>query len=104
MSDEPSTLGVFTRRSTCLACDSHALHSFLDFGNVPLAGDFRSPAEAHRTKLYPMDLAVCDNCSLVQIPNVVDPHVIFTDYRYLSSVTSTLSEYRDNTTTSGNKA
>lgn len=44
-------------------------------------------------KLYPLDIAVCLDCSLVQILNVVSPEALFTDYRYLSSVTQTLSQH-----------
>lgn len=60
---------------------------------MPLAGDFRLREKLPETKLYPMDLSVCLDCSLVQILNVVAPEVLFTDYRYLSSVTLTLSEH-----------
>lgn len=60
---------------------------------MPLAGNFVSRSNLDEVKLYPMDLAVCLDCSLVQILNVVDPEVIFTDYRYLSSVTQTLTQH-----------
>jgi SAM-dependent methyltransferase len=60
---------------------------------MPLAGDFRLPSELKETKSYPLDLAVCRDCSLVQILNVVSPDVLFTDYRYLSSITQTLSQH-----------
>jgi|SRR5208282_3658914 len=60
---------------------------------MPLAGNFVFPSNLHEVKLYPMDLSVCLDCSLVQILNVVDPEVIFSDYRYLSSVTQTLTQH-----------
>jgi len=60
---------------------------------MPLAGNFVFPSNLHEVMLYPMDLAVCLDCSLVQILNVIDPKVIFTDYRYLSSVTQTLTQH-----------
>ena len=49
------------------------------------------PEDFGREHLYPLDLVVCRGCSLVQIVNVVDARELFTDYRYLSSVTSTLT-------------
>jgi len=64
--------------------------SFLDYGRVPLAGNFLLPEEVGTESLYPMDLAFCPDCSLTQISNVVPAEELFTDYRYLSSVTSTL--------------
>jgi SAM-dependent methyltransferase len=66
---------------------------FLEFGDMPLAGNFVLQEELEDVKLYPMDLVVCLDCSLVQILNVVDPNVLFIDYRYLSSVTDTLKKH-----------
>ncbi|MCX6826843.1 MAG: class I SAM-dependent methyltransferase [candidate division Zixibacteria bacterium] len=88
-----NNIGVFHRRINCRVCKSENVTVFLDYGEVPLAGNFVLPSELDEVKLYPMDLAVCPDCSLVQILNVVDPEVIFTDYRYLSSVTRTLTRH-----------
>lgn len=86
-------IGVFHRRTNCRVCKSKNLSVFLDYGDMPLAGNFVFPSDLDEVKFYPMDLAVCLDCSLVQILNVVDPEVIFTDYRYLSSVTQTLTQH-----------
>ncbi len=85
--------GDHQRRSTCRACLGTSLTSFLDYGSVPLAGDFLPQAFVGRERLYPMDLVVCHDCSLVQILNVVAAEELFTDYRYLSSITSTLTDH-----------
>jgi SAM-dependent methyltransferase len=85
--------GKYVRRTTCRGCMGTNLHSFLDYGSVPLAGDFIQPEDVGCERLYPMDLVVCRDCSLVQIVNVVDARELFTDYRYLSSVTSTLTKH-----------
>jgi SAM-dependent methyltransferase len=82
--------GEYRRRHDCRGCHGTALVSFLDYGRVPLAGDFLLPEEVGTESLYPMDLAFCPDCSLTQISNVVPAEELFTDYRYLSSVTSTL--------------
>jgi len=66
---------------------------FIDYGDMPLAGNFVLKDQLEHVKLYPMDLVFCQDCSLVQILNVVDPNVLFTDYRYLSSVTHSLSKH-----------
>ena len=86
-------IGLFHRRINCRVCKSQNLSVFLDYGDMPLAGNFVFPSNLDEVKLYPMDLTVCLDCSLVQILNVVDPEVIFTDYRYLSSVTQTLMQH-----------
>jgi SAM-dependent methyltransferase len=85
--------GDHHRRSTCRGCLRGNLASFLDYGMVPLAGDFLPQEYVGRERLYPMDLAVCLDCSLVQILNVIRAEDLFTDYRYLSSVTATLSRH-----------
>lgn len=86
-------IGIYKRRNNCRICGGKEMFSFLDFGAMPLAGDFRPKKMLVNTKFYPMDLAVCLECSLVQIPNVVSPEIIFSDYRYLSSITKTLMQH-----------
>lgn len=86
-------IGEFHRRENCRVCRSKNLYVFLDYGDMPLAGNFVFSSKLDEVKLYPMDLSVCLDCSLVQILNVVDPEVIFSDYRYLSSVTQTLTQH-----------
>ena len=35
---------------------------------------------------YPLSLLVCNDCKLVQTDSVINPKLLFEDYRYLSSV------------------
>jgi predicted TPR repeat methyltransferase len=80
----------FCRRTNCRGCGSSRLSSFLDYGTLPLAGDFILARQLGQESVLPLDLAVCEDCTLVQVPNVVSAERLFTDYRYLSSVTRTL--------------
>lgn len=57
---------------------------------MPLAGDFLLESEVGHERSYPLRISLCHDCALVQVLDVVSPKVIFADYRYLSSVTSTL--------------
>jgi SAM-dependent methyltransferase len=86
-------VGPYTRRTTCRICGGGKLISFLDFGDMPLAGDFVPADRVADVLVYPMDLAVCEDCTLVQILNVVSGEILFNDYRYLSSVMVTLSSH-----------
>lgn len=88
-----TNIGEFRRREQCRVCGSKNLSTFLDYGNMPLAGGFLLREQLGAGKLYPMDLAFCLDCSLVQILNVVPADILFTDYRYLSSVTQALSQH-----------
>jgi len=79
------------RRTTCRGCDGSRLEQFLDLGQMPLAGGFledtRSVAAERR---YPLQAFVCSDCGLVQILEVVDPRVLFTQYSFSSSTVSPL--------------
>ena len=80
----------YYRRKTCRACGSRRVRPFLDFGRMPLAGNFLLKSEVGHERAYPLRISLCHDCSLVQVLDVVSPKIVFGDYRYLSSVTSTL--------------
>jgi SAM-dependent methyltransferase len=53
---------------------------------MPLAGGFLEGFEAFASeRLYPLRVFVCATCGLVQILDVVDPAVLFTEYAFSSS-------------------
>lgn len=72
----------------CRACGAET-GPVIDFGPMPLAGDFRTPGE--RNELYPLAVDACGSCGLLQVRETVDPHVLFgPDYRYASSTVPSL--------------
>ncbi len=85
---------TYHRRSDCRSCGSEDLHYFLSLGPTPLANSFlRSPEDFENERTYPLDLCYCDRCSLVQIPDVVDPEVLFRDYIYVTGTSSTIAQH-----------
>jgi SAM-dependent methyltransferase len=76
----------------CRACGSGRLETFLSLGELPLSDGFLAPVELARTEpRYPLDVAFCHDCALVQILHTVPPEELFgADYPYFSSVTDTL--------------
>jgi SAM-dependent methyltransferase len=83
-------------RSTCRGCGSTNLETFLDLGDMPLAGGFLSGTSAIADeKMYPLPVHVCGACSLVQILNVIDPNVLFQDYSFSSSTIPPLVKHFD---------
>ena len=80
----------YYRRGTCRTCGSRNVTPFLDLGRMPLAGNFPTESEVGRERRYPLRIFYCGDCALVQVLDVVSPRVLFSDYRYLSSVTATL--------------
>lgn len=71
----------------CRSCGSAALHPFLDLGRTPLADALVRPE--HRTAAedrFPLEVAVCPECALVQILEEVPAEKLFVEnYLYFSS-------------------
>lgn len=88
-------LGSWNRRDTCRGCLAADWQLVYDFGPMPLAGGFLLPEEREKDRVYPLSLWRCRACGLLQVRDVVDPRVLFDDYRYLSSVTRTLRAHFD---------
>ncbi|MBV8193347.1 MAG: class I SAM-dependent methyltransferase [Alphaproteobacteria bacterium] len=70
---------------SCRIC-GHSINDFLAFGDMPLANDLVADAAAAAAQdRFPLTLAFCPHCSLVQLRETVDPERLFRDYVYLSS-------------------
>jgi SAM-dependent methyltransferase len=82
----------------CRACSHTPLVEVLSLGRTPLANRLLSREElSQEERRYPLDLAFCPACSLVQITETVPPGELFSDYVYFSSVSDTVVENaRDN--------
>ncbi|MCZ7525028.1 MAG: class I SAM-dependent methyltransferase [Acidimicrobiia bacterium] len=71
----------------CRSCGAGPLQVFLDLGTTPLADAFVSPERVHEPEpAFPLEVAFCGACSLVQILHEVPPEQLFVDnYLYFSS-------------------
>jgi SAM-dependent methyltransferase len=66
----------------------------LPLGNQPLANSFlKSPDEFADEQFFPLDTVFCESCSLVQIPDVVDPEVLFRHYLYVTGTSETIAKH-----------
>jgi SAM-dependent methyltransferase len=66
----------------------------LSLGPQPLANALRTRAELDLPEdRYPLDLALCRVCSLLQLLDSVPPERLFTDYPYFSSVIEALVKH-----------
>lgn len=79
----------------CRSCSSGGLTPFLSLGTTPLADSLVDPSNAAAPEpRYPLDVAFCPECSLVQILEEVAPEELFgADYRYFSSYSPRLLEH-----------
>jgi SAM-dependent methyltransferase len=71
----------------CRSCGSAALKDVLSLGNVPLADALLSDSDLKNDeRRFPLNVAFCSDCSLVQIRETVAPEILFgDDYPYFSS-------------------
>lgn len=76
-----------SRRFTCRGCQHEGLEPVLDFGHMPASDRFLNQDELSRPEpRYPLELAFCGHCSLLQILETVDPQALFGEnYLYYSS-------------------
>jgi hypothetical protein len=76
--------------TACRACGGRLGLTFCDLGRQPVANSYVPPEQAGVPEpSFPLRAVVCDACRLVQLDTVVDERGIFTDYAYLSSMSST---------------
>lgn len=78
----------------CRSCGATPLAPVLSLGQTPLANALRdATALAAPEPTFPLDLAVCPRCSLVQITAEVPPDDLFRDYVYFSSFSDTMLKH-----------
>ncbi len=75
----------------CRSCGDLRLENVLSLGRTPLANALLTAAQiAEPEETYPLELAFCPSCSLVQITETVPPEKLFREYFYLSSFSDTM--------------
>lgn len=78
----------------CRICKSSDLYFFLKLGPTPLANRFIKPGAKHEPEpSYPLDVCLCKKCGLVQLGFVVPPEILFKDYIYFSSTSTTICNH-----------
>jgi len=78
----------------CRLCGENALELVFSLGKMPLANALLTVEQLREPEnKYPLDLAFCPHCSLVQITETVPPERLFTDYAYFSSYSETMLQY-----------
>lgn len=71
----------------CRCCGLDKLTKYLDLGMMPLANNLELTKQmAIDANRYPLEIMLCQNCSLSQLSVVIDPTVLFSYYTYRSGV------------------
>ncbi len=82
--------------SACRSCGGSELVPIVSLGEQPLANSYLLPAQTSVAEArYPLDLVRCRACSLVQITYTVPPEILFKDYLYLSSFSTTMLRHAE---------
>src|SRR5262245_50955647 len=75
----------------CRSCGSVQGTLVLDLGMQPLANNLLTPADLAKPEpKFPLRLAVCESCWLLQITDLVPPVRLFSEYLYFSSFSDAL--------------
>lgn len=70
----------------CRACGSGAGRLILDLGVQPLANNLLTTADLTKPEpKFPLRLALCERCWMLQITDIVPPVELFSEYLYFSS-------------------
>lgn len=92
--DERASAGRRTSsavETACRSCGACGLKLILSLGHTPLANALLTSEQlGEPEETYPLDLAFCPACALVQITETVPPEKLFRDYFYLSSFSDTM--------------
>lgn len=72
----------------CSFCNCENLFKYLDLGRMPLVNSFITPEQISTEEKFPLEVLLCQDCSLSQTSVVIDPEFMFRDYAYRSSISS----------------
>ena len=82
--------------ASCRSCGSNKLETVLSLGVMPLANSLLTKEDlAHPEPAFPLDLAFCPACSLVQITVTVPPETLFREYLYFSSFSDEIQAHAE---------
>jgi SAM-dependent methyltransferase len=80
----------------CRSCGEAGLELVLSLGRTPLANALLTIEQLDQPEpTYPLDLAFCPHCALVQITETVPPEKLFREYLYFSSFSDTILRHAE---------
>jgi SAM-dependent methyltransferase len=82
---------VNTPTPVCRSCGSALPAPVLSLGRTPLANALRAESElTEPEQTFPLELALCPQCALLQLTTEVPPTTLFREYVYFSSFSDTM--------------
>jgi SAM-dependent methyltransferase len=87
---------ISVEQTPCRSCGETGLVLVLSLGHTPLANALLTEEQLGQPELtYPLDLAFCPRCTLVQITETVPPEELFQKYLYFSSFSDTMLRHAE---------
>jgi SAM-dependent methyltransferase len=84
----------YHHRSRCRLCDSPVLTKVFALTPTPPANAFVSKEHlSTEQQTYPLELFFCENCSHLQLLDVVNPTELFQDYVYVSGTSASIIKH-----------
>ena len=85
------------RRTGCRLCQSEDLENVLTLTPTPPANAFVSEDKLGQVQsVFPLDLYFCRDCAHVQLLDVINPALLFSDYVYVSGTSPVfVSHFRE---------
>lgn len=85
---------VVTRRDTCRLCGSRNRELALPLEPTPSGEDYVTADQLSQPQqLFPMDLFLCRDCGHAEFPDVIDPDLLYRNYKYQTSISLGLVEH-----------
>jgi len=75
----------YHKNKNCRLCNSRELNNVFNLNSTPPANAFRISKKI-KLSTYPLNVNLCLNCKHLQLVNIIDPKILFTNYFYTSGV------------------
>jgi SAM-dependent methyltransferase len=82
-------------RTRCLSCDVEGITDILSLGLLPLPNAYPAAGAPADEPRFPLEVAFCPACSLVQLRHIVPPEQMFSEYLYFSSYSASMLKHAE---------
>jgi hypothetical protein len=87
---------VLRQDKHCRLCGCNRITTILHLNDTPLEDQFIAVERKNIAQpVYPLDLAICENCGYVFLPYIVNPEASYANYTYTSKITTGLRNHYD---------
>jgi dTDP-4-dehydrorhamnose reductase len=87
----PTPLKPWSNRDKCRLCDNYNLQVFFNLEHTPPANHFVT--KPINQDLIPLDIALCLDCKHIQLIQIVNPEILYSNYLYVSSTSTTMTNH-----------